>query len=315
LDLSQAGQDVFYSPTDISNLLTNQLQAPSDIFNSKALAGGKRVPKGLLPNTAGAYPMNSLYRPIHSPNLDVNTEDNFNGCLAGVYPEGSFCFFKSYTKAYALDSRFSFLGHQFKGSREPLLNMNDTHLNDGIYPVYPANDHTYVNTAPTTNFQVLTGIGITTYSRQKVLFTESGQITIDNLQNINFQDTNSCMASQFVGCYKPQLIYNEDVSRFEFQYFHQPVMSVYDLNDGNPQTEEVVKIWANSIPRCDNWSRYGGINVVNWCADTGVSFNSISGRRGTYIDPTDKTQPIYHWEQRMLNIIQLPLFHMLKTKE
>ncbi len=291
LDLSQAGSDVFYSPTDISNLITKQLQEPSNIFNTKAGSGGKRVAGGLLENTKGKYPMNSLYRPINGPNLPGNTEDNFNGCLASVYPEGSFVFFKSYSNAYSVDAKFSFLGHQYAGGRMPLLDTEDTHLNDGVYPVFPGNDSTYVNTAPTTNFTTLTGMGITARYKQKVLYTDSGQLNLQNFDTVDFPTLNACCASQFVGCYKPQLIYNEDVSRFEFQYLHQPVMSEWDTNDASPATEEIVKIWGNSIPRCDNWSRYGGINVVNWCADTGISFNTITSRRGNYINPIDKTQP------------------------
>ena len=297
LDVKRDDSDVYFSTSDVATKITKQMREPTDLFRSDN-GGGKKDANGTVPNTAGKYPVNSLFRPILGPSNTTNIEGT-NGVLEGNYEKGSFIFFKDMATRFI--DKIIYTGNLSSGG-EPLLNpffdinnpIPEGFKGDGIYPIFPRNIFTKRNIAPSTNSVVLTGHGNSgTNNAGCIGFLTAENVTRTNASTLreNPQSVNGCAMAQFIGTSQPQLIYNDQNSRFEFQYFHQPVYSFFNMNS-NSGGDEVCRIWANQSDRMENWTRYGGINVVNWCADPNVSFNQYGSVRDIgYIDPRDKTLP------------------------
>lgn len=307
LDVGADDADVFFSPSDVANKITQQLRAPKDLYNIQG--GGNRLATGTFKNTADKYPSNACFRPICGPCATGMTEGP--GALTGNYPEHSFCFFKDMDLRYI--NNCIFLGNMTNNNIPALLNpfadsgaginsegfpgmgnYGSSKVTGGLYPVFPRTVFTNRNLCPTTNSMTLTGHGNTNTfgGGMGFLYTRNLDRTYNSRTGIsNPFDIEGTAVSQFVGTSNAQLIFNADHSRMEWQYLHQPVYSNY-----NPTTqsgaEEVVKIWAQGCDRLENWTRHGGINIVNWCADTTVTFNQYRSVRDTnYISPIDKAYP------------------------
>lgn len=296
IDLSQAGTDVYYSPGDISTLITKQLHKPTDLYNSKPNTGGRRVAGGTLENTAGKFPANSLYRPIHAPCNKDNKEDPKTGEYAGLYDEGTFMFFKDMKQEFFTRAKYANAWAKSDATTSVLVDdTSDVYPDDGIYGVYPANQWSRLNKAPTTNAMSLSGIGnntsrgVTTRLYNKTLI-DNTNVTDFITNPLNYD---SCVASQWIGTSNATLVFNPDVSRFEWQNFHQPVYSSYNSADPSPSTETVARIWATKVDRMENWTRYGGINIKNWCSDATLGFGQWTSRRQeNYINPLVGADPV-----------------------
>ncbi len=312
IDLSQASTDVYYSATDVANLITKQLQTPQDLINSKPKTYAKRGKavvgtRGVFDNTAGKWPCNSLYRPIHGPSTSSNSEDFVNGDLAGAYLDGSFCFFKDVKKQYFHRAKWSNYWATLTSntnSHPELLDMMEgtgdaNNPPDGIVAVYPRNQLSYLNVTPSTNCVNMKGVGRTLTNQVLPRLFDDPSV-LDSISNsgqagiysANPQNYDSTLCAQFVGTQQPQLVFNQDVSRFEWQYLHQPLYSTFDSADSTPSTQEVARIWAGNLERRNNWTRLGGVNLVNWCADTTQTFGQWQSRRSAgYVSPIDKDNP------------------------
>ena len=283
--------------------MTQQLRAPKDLYNIKG--GGNRLATGTFPNTKDKYPSNACFRPICGPCADGMQEGP--GALMGSYPEHSFCFFKDMDLRYINNSIF--IGNLTNGNMPVLLNPfadsgNTTNpesfpgigkkVTAGLYPIFPRTVYTHRNLCPTTNSMTLTGHGNTNTfgGGMGFLYLKNIDRTYNAQTGISNPFTlDGTAVSQFVGTSNPQLIFNADHSRMEWQYLHQPLYSTYNTTT-QAGGDEVVKIWAQGSERLENWTRHGGINIVNWCADTTVTFNKYrSVRDKNYISPIDKTLP------------------------
>ena len=106
----------------------------------------------------------------------------------------------------------------------------------------------------------------------------------------NYQDRyylESTFMSQFIGTNNASLVFNENVSKFEWQYLHQPVYSEYkDAGDGKFVGADIIaRIWAQNMDGVDNHDRHGGINIVNWTCPV-VEFGGELNRRDVgFINP------------------------------
>ena len=301
IDLDISGEKVYFSPTDIQNLITEQLHQPADLYKSydPAYGGGGRFEGGYWKNTAGNYPMNSLFRTIHGPSEvsqdNSNRWDNHTGNLFGSYHEGDFCFFadiqqeviKNGINAYAMS------GGALMGIEEnldpTLVDFGNYTPKSGKYPVFIPNQHFYLNTLPTTDRYTTLGYNYgEPVSNQQVLNFHNETELIAGTEYINkWYKYPITFGSMFIGTNNAQLNYNTDISRFEWKFLHQSKYSVFtaDSNGATSGGDIIASIWTESNKGYDNWDRYGGINVVNWTAPA-IELGVLKSRRQT-------TNPLY----------------------
>ncbi len=293
VDLDISGEKVYYSPTDISNLLTKQLHQTQDLYKSydTTNGGGGRYDGGFWPNTAGKYPMNSLFRVIHGPSDTSNVWDSATGLLAGTYHEGDFCFFADIHKEGIINGINAF---GCENARLQGIDINNEY-NDkdkdyfcpasGKVPVWLPNNQFFMNTLPTTNYYTLTGYAYGDPVPNHTI--RNFKTDADMRQDTSAYKINQTFGSMFVGANNAQLNYNTDISRFEWKFFHQPYYSDYNLDKSSGQSSGgniVAKIWSEAIEGVDNWDRYGGINVVNWACPM-MERNTATTRRDVKTPP------------------------------
>lgn len=310
IDLSLTGDKVYFSPTDVANLLTKQLHKPANIYKShvKGKGGGGRFDGGFWKNTAGKYPMNSLFRQIHGPSCETtgntNEEDWATGSLTGLFHEGDFCFDLDMTEevinnginAYGwCGSRL--LGYHDGGTAGQVpINADDTAPSAGKHKVWISNNKTYLNVLPTTDSYGIVGYagGEQPTNGYVRTFMDANDYRLGALnQNLEYNN-DATFGSMFIGSNNAQLNYNTDISRFEWKFLHQPLYSEFSSSsDGSTSGGNVVaKIWAQSIQGYDNWDRVGGINVVNWCCPSIVRGTYSTRRQSLDTDPLTKQDPI-----------------------
>ena len=284
----------YYSVTDVANEITKQLHQPKDLYISNEKGGNK--PGGTFVGSAGRYPCNQLFRPIHGPSLtqeDVggdpdpnnpqpaeygNNEDPSSGYLNGKYTEGDFIFFIN-----SQDQFFKNFYHANKWSLNnnatPGLYHGDQSVGDGIFPVWINNGQIRRNLAPTTNaFTRSDWTLVNTWENLRILYNgdnyetdSSNHVTIRNYAWDNVK------CGQFIGTSSPSLTFNPDNSRFEWQNFHQSLYSPTQKS-GQGGGDIITNVWTQAIKGLDVWDRSGGINVINWCAPI-VEFGATSNRR------------------------------------
>ena len=310
IDLSLTGDKVYFSPTDVANLLTKQLHKPANIYKShvKGGGGGGRFEGGYWKNTAGKYPMNSLFRQIHGPSCETsgntNDEDWTTGSLSGNFHEGDFCFELDMTEevinnginAYGwCGSRL--LGYHDGGTIGQLpINADNTAPVGGKHKVWISNNKTYLNVLPTTDSYGIVGYagGEQPTNGYVRTFMDANDYRLGNLnQNLDYNN-DATFGSMFIGSNNAQLNYNTDISRFEWKFLHQPLYSEFSSSsDGSTSGGNVVaKIWAQSIQGYDNWDRVGGVNVINWCCPSIVRGTYSTRRQSLDTDPLTKQDPI-----------------------
>lgn len=285
-----------YSPTDVSNLVTEQLHAPADLYYSYKTDGsiGGRQPGGQVPYTANKYKLNSLFRQIHGPSTtgaDGNTEDYTSGWLQGLYKEGEFCYFSDINTRQLKNSVNASgwkPGSRMYGDITEGQGEQEPPPPSGLYPVWLPNPMTFINVAPSTNFFKIPGMAnAQTSSCENVLWSNYDWNA--NAESLNFTGKDIVICPEFAGTSNAQLNYNTDLSRFEWKFLHQPVYSDFTTDDttGNSQGGKVVcRSWATAMDGVDNWDRHGGVNVVNWTIPI-VEFGQFSNRRDQLLNNLD----------------------------
>ena len=310
IDLELDAEKSYYSPSDVGSLITEQLHAPADLYKSYIPStdrGGGRYEGGSFPNTKGKYPTNSLFRPIHGPSsystdpaqellAPNNTEDSTTGDLKGIYHDGDFCFFSDISTGQIQASINAYAWCEGKGCLGGDNSLAELPTS-GQYIVWLRNNLTKMNIYPMTDFYNIKGYsGAAVNARaQNVLYEapydwQSKPIataTYGDYENRYFLE--SSFMSQFIGTNNATLIFNESVSKFEWQYFHQPVYSAYkEISPGSGTFEGgdiIARIWAQNMDGVSNHDRHGGINVVNWTSPALTFGDNINRRTQAYIDP------------------------------
>ncbi len=316
IDIDVGDEKNYYSPTDIANLVTETLHKPKDLYKSwdnTLKKGGGNFAGGTFANTAGKLPLNALFRQIHGPsNLDENTQENDNawdiatGNLAGLYHEGDFKFVVDISRDL-LNSKINALGWN-NNSRlkaftpqegtNPYYQVQEFNMpKGGKYDCHIANRLTHPNTIPSTDWYVYPYYSLGDYvpgDTVRTFYTEYDYKAIGGGWG-TYYDKTECFGSMFIGTNNAQLNYNTDISRFEWKFLHQPLYSEWSRDASSGQTvggDIVAKIWSQAVKGLDNWDRYGGINVVNWCAPM-KEFGVVQHSRDLgYQDPTSFRDPI-----------------------
>ena len=317
VDLVLPSDKNYFSPTDVANFITDELHKPQDLYKTwindpTHVSGGYdggRLPNGQFENTAGKYPLNSIFRIIHSPssvqsasaNPDANSYDPKTGMIDGIYHEGDFCYFIDMPNEIINNGIFAYhyCGGELKGidvNWESSNEFKDLYLTlpkSGVYSVFPPNNFSLVNTLPSTDRYGVSGYGVNQVVDNQVQTFYIDPLTnfkSDEVKNLPKQRYNKTetFGSMYAGTNNAQLNYNTDVSRFEWKFLHQPLYSEYKSVSGNPSGGNIVaKIWTQSINGYDNWDRVGGINVLCWCLNNkNKAFGSVNNRRQTdYYNP------------------------------
>ena len=313
IDLELDAVKSYFSPSDVGNLITEQLHKPSDLYKSYVPTnsrGGGRYDGGTFKNTAGKYPTNSLFRGIHGPSfyqtpsvpaptvIANNQEDPKTGGLAGIYREGDFCFFSDVSKSQLQASINAYAWCEGKGCLDGDSTLDELPA-DGKYIVWPRNRVTKMNIYPMTDSYHIKGYGGAAVNPRavNVLYEQPFDWMDRTARDIRFQSgaadyenryaLESTFMSQFIGTNNAALVYNENVSKFEWQYFHQPVYSEYkDIGDGKFVGADIIaRIWAQNMDGVDNHDRHGGINVVNWSSPPLEFGGELNRRDPSYINP------------------------------
>ena len=317
VDLVLPSDKNYFSPTDVANFITDELHKPQDLYktwikdatHSQGGYDGGRLPNGQFVNTAGKYPLNSVFRIIHSPsavqsasaNPDGNSYDTTTGMISGVYHEGDFSYFIDMPNEIINNGIFAYqyCGGELKGIDYNWENSNDirdtymTLPKSGVYSVFPPNNYSVVNTLPSTDRYGVSGYGVNQIVENQVqtfYIDPSTNFKSDEVKLIPRQRYNKTetFGSMYAGTNNAQLNYNTDVSRFEWKFLHQPLYSEYKSVSGSASGGNIVaKIWTQSINGYDNWDRVGGINVICWCLNNrNKAFGSINNRRNAnYYNP------------------------------
>ena len=290
IDLSLEGDKAYFSPSDIANLLTKQLHKPDDIYKSWDMenGGGGRYEGGQWANSAGKYPMNSLFRQIHGPSDmsgagedpsssdNINLRDDASGMLYGKYHEGDFSFDLDMSQEIINNgiNAYGWTGGRLMGFSDGAhytapLPAEMTAPKSGRHKVWITNNIATLNTIPSTDSYNVVGY----YPSQRTA-SATVRTFIDDTDyrsasvnvNVNYKASSS-FGPMFIGTNNAQLSFNTDVSRFEWKFLHQGLYSEYSQDSsGNTSGGNIVaKIWGQAIQGYDNWDRVGGINVVNWC--------------------------------------------------
>ena len=299
MDLSLDGEKVYFSATDIANLITKQLHAPADLYKSwkfDTQEGGGRYEGGYWKNTAGKYPLNSLFRMIHGPSEDAdgsaNTQDGGTGMLTGKYHDGDFCFELDMTGEVITNgiNSYGWCGGKLLGFHDgQVAGVDIMPPASGKHRVWIPNNSSIINTAPTTdsyNVRGYAGVETPTKGFVRTLMDQADYRTAQIGDNVNYKQ-DATFGPMFIGTNNAQLNFNTDVSRFEWKFLHQSVYSEFaSSSDGATSGGNVVaKIWGQSIQGYDNWDRYGGVNIVNWCANAVVRGTYSVRRESTGTDP------------------------------
>ena len=273
---------VMYSPTDIANLVTEQLHKPADLYYSYKADNSPtgRVAGGQVPNTAMKYKLNSLFRQIHGPGeLSNATEDMGSGWLNGIYREGEFIYMADVNSRQIKNSINAF-GWTPNGTLAGDFTGKDTLPTSGEYPVFLNNGLTNINVAPTTNqYQIPGFCSGQTGSLPPVLWTDYDYMT--NPDPTDNGTKNIVICPEYAGASNAQLNFNTDISKFEWKFLHQPVFSDFKIDATTGQAEGgkvVARTWAGAIDGVDNWDRHGGINIINWFSPRN-EFGGVSVRR------------------------------------
>ena len=318
IDLSLNGEKVYFSPTDIANLITKQLHAPADLYKSYVKdikGGGGRFDGGYWKNTAGKYPMNSLFRTIHGPSHvgaqdpesgttpaadgDANLPDAKTGMLTNAYHDGDFVFELDMTHE-VINNGINAYG--WNGPQGMLKGYDDNSasistFSSGKHKCWIGNQHIPLNTIPSTDSYQVKGYANTERVPGGFIRTfmdnNNYRTNPDFLINLKY-GADATFGPMFIGTNNAQLSYNTDVSRFEWKFLHQPVYSEFssDPSGASSGGNVVAKIFAQSVQGYDNWDRYGGVNMVNWAA-AGITRGKYTTRReATTTDPLTKTDSI-----------------------
>ena len=103
-----------------------------------------------------------------------------------------------------------------------------------------------------------------TYGAPAVTHTETAYDRYSTMYPYQYiHDYPTAMISQFIGTDNMTLSYNTDLSLFEFSFLHQPYTSPFVDGTGGDNSA-VIHYPAYSY--VDNWTRYGGINIINWAS-------------------------------------------------
>lgn len=307
IELDLPSDKNYFSPTDVASFITKKFHTPHDLYKTWDTAlntCGGRFPSGQFANTAGKYPLNSVFRVIHAPShtqtqgqstLDKNDFDSATGMIRGAYHEGDFTFFIDMPQEIISNSIYAY--HYCGGQLLGLSNSwdSDSEIKDlyytippsGQYTIFPPNNDSVVNTLPSTDrYQVACyGVNQRVENQVQTFYTDPSvnlkAFDDDLKQRYNKTET---FGSIYAGTNNAQLAFNTDVSRFEWKFLHQPLYSEFktDVNGVPSGGNIVAKIWTQSINGVDNWDRVGGINVVNWCLDNfNTQFGTTTARRNT----------------------------------
>tara|TARA_R110002074_G_scaffold86965_3_gene192261 strand:+ start:8615 stop:15619 length:7005 start_codon:yes stop_codon:yes gene_type:complete len=287
IDLDLSGDKNYYSPNDISNLITAQLHKSIDLYKSydTTTGGGGRFNGGQWANSAGKYPLNSTFRVIHGPQGEW---DKQSGQLQGDFVEGEFCFILDMPQDILTNgiNSYGYLGGNLigydNGWNFPEQRGEGLRPQGGRYTLFPQNNNYYMNTLPTTNSYTSVGwyysdpVG----TQNIQIHTDYNYSTATPAQQSSHYDKNETFGSMYVGTNNAQLNFNSEVSRFEWKFLHQPLYSEYKADENGNATggNIIAKIWTQNIVGTDNWDRYGGINIVNWACPI-QSFGFTTRRR------------------------------------
>ena len=312
VDLDISGDKVYFSPTDIASLLTDQLHKSQDTYKSwdMTYGGGGRYEGGYWPNTAGSYPTNSLFRIIHPPSSSyvdetskVNNWDAQTGYLNNDYHEGDFCFFADMAQEVFHNG---INAYAFEDGKLGGIQDNDPHKdadksyyvpNGGKHVVWPQNNDTYINTLPSTDVYTTQGFQYGEQTPPNTIrnFHSDGDFTKQQAYRNRFYQYNQTFGSTFIGSNNAQLNFNTEISRFEWKFFHQPKYSDFTVDSSTGATtggQIVSRIWSENIVGYDNWDRYGGINAVNWACPRVARGTYVSSRSNSTQRPLEDQDPV-----------------------
>ena len=299
-DVSVDADVVYYSTSDIASLITKQFQASEDLYKTNNSGGRNPKANGVFANSAGKVPCSSVYRPIHGPYGSSNFEDISSKTIGGTLHQGDFCFMvavkNDYFTRYNNQDNWRGMGNSFS------IQNSNTFPADGFYKVFPQNGYSPVNREPTTNQFTINGWtkyqfrGRDGYQCPQMYVPES-RIEPDpeaGSKIPDFYDYDQMTPSQWIGTNTPTLAYNDQYSRFEWQYFHQ---SLYSRQTPQNQSNAgafgnvICNVWQNGIIGQENWDRVGGINIVNWCSPK-YNFADKGGREVDYINPLSQEDSV-----------------------
>ena len=103
-----------------------------------------------------------------------------------------------------------------------------------------------------------------TFGSPSVTKTETAYDRFSTMYPFQYiDDYPNALISQFVGTDNMTLSYNTDLSLFEFSFLHQPYTSPFVDGVGGDNSAQ---IHYPAYSFVDNWTRYGGINIINWAS-------------------------------------------------
>ena len=296
-DYKDVGVDasvVYFSTSDIASLITKQFQASEDLYKTNNSGGRNPLANGTFPNSAGKVPCSSVYRPIHGPYGKNNFEDVSSKTLGGTFHQGDFCFMVAVKNKYF--TRFNNQDNWRGMGNSYSIQDPSAFPADGFYKVFPQNGFSPVNREPTSNMFSIDGWTKMNWNGGRVgyqcpqMYVPEPRIEPDpeGPDTIpDFYGYDQMTPSQWIGTNTPTLLYNDQYSRFEWQYFHQSTFSRQTpQNQSNASAfgNVIANVWVNGIIGQENWDRVGGINIVNWCSPQ-YNFGDKGGAEVDYIDP------------------------------
>lgn len=256
IDLNLDSEATYFGVGDIGAEITKQLQKPTDLYKTNN-SGGSANTDLYWENSAGRFPTNKMFRPIHGPMSSSNTEDPTTGMLNGAYHEGDFCFFSAISDAFFKSYKvINPSGGNYEGTA--------VSAGTGLFPVFPRSQNTHINVAPTSDAFSLKNWCLAHKSPAPRTLFSNHQFG-DTIKSADLYSYDNTSFTQFIGATAPTFSYNENFNRFEWSYFHQPLYTPYDAvsqTGGNPSAY----IWSNVSEGLAIYDRFGGVNVVNWCS-------------------------------------------------
>ena len=171
-------------------------------------------------------------------------------------------------------------------------------VDNKVYVFYPTTRYLAINYGDMTS-------GTNGYSDFPVVYEEPfdiDQSTLDNYTDIvdaqviigfpiRYIPGINSFISQMIGTNNATLSYDEDISKFSLQLFHQPYTSPYDIQTASGGDNSVIIYFpscvnpATNIIYKNNLTRLGGINIVNYMAP--IIQRGVSQISPSYQDPTN----------------------------
>jgi hypothetical protein len=309
----------YVSPSDLATEVTKQLHELTDALDNT----GTSIPNSKLQS----IPQNEFLFPIWFPwnveidanfniqNINIITANPGSSLLEFTEPVDSnnYWIMNDATVVYGMLERTianDDYGIQYTDLTQTFIPegaflwIHNTYqipnITDKVYAIYPTTRYLAINYGDMTS-------GPNGYSDFPIVYEEPSdldQSTAGDYNDFIAQQTiigfpiryipgiNSFI-SQMIGTNNATLSYDEDISKFSLQLFHQPYTSPYDIQTASGGDNSVIIYFpscvnpTSNIIYKNNLTRLGGINIVNYMAP--IITRGINQINPTYQDPTNNT--------------------------